>query len=489
MKKTALLPLVAFAFAACGRGEAAETEVFSTVTPGTGDLEILVEASGSIEPIRNVEVKSLASGEITRLYVDVGDEVQPGDLLAEVDPRDVRTAFRQAEADLGVAEARLDLARNQLQRSEDLFEAGVITQQEVENARLDFQNTEAQYIRAQSSFELAELRLNDVTIRAPLAGTILTKSVEEGAVIQSASGNVSGGSVLFQMAALEQMQVRTNIDETDVGKIREGLAATLSVEAFPNQSFRGRVLKVEPQAVVQSNVVQFPVIITLDNTAGLLKPGMNADVEILIDRAIDVMTVPNVALFGESDIATVAMGLGLDPETMEITSGPQGASSAEGRRGGSSPAPGGQAGSRPGGGSGGGDGSGAGSGGDAPPDMQALRERVRSGDVSREEIAEMMRGRRGGARGPVTPDAEGADGAVIRTSSAIVFVLTAEGAPEPRRIVIGLTDFDNTQVVSGLTGEESLVVLAPGQLMAQQQAAAEQQLNRRFGGGSSPFGR
>lgn len=482
MKKTALLPLLALAVAACARGEAVETETFSTVTPGSGDLEILVEASGSIEPIRNVEVKSLASGEITRLYVDVGDEVQPGDLLAEVDPRDVRTAFRQAEADLGVARARLDIARNQLQRSEDLFEAGVITQQEVENARLDFQNTEAQFIRAESSFELAELRLNDVTIRAPLAGTILTKSVEEGAVIQSASGNVSGGSVLFQMAALEQMQVRTNIDETDVGKIREGLGATLSVEAFPNQTFEGRVLKVEPQAVVQSNVVQFPVIITLDNSGGLLKPGMNADVEILIDRAVDVMTVPNVALFGEDDVATVAMGLGLDPATMEISSGPTRSAATEDASSDASEGDGAQ------GGAAAGPPRGAGGG---PPDMAALRERIQSGELSREEIAEMMRARRGGGgRGIATPDAAGAGGAIIRTSTAIVFVLEEDGIPSPRRIVIGLTDFDNTQVVSGLEGDESLVVLAPGQLMAQQQAAAEAQLNRRFGGGgSSPFGR
>jgi len=481
MKKTALLPLLALAVAACARGEAVETETFSTVTPGSGDLEILVEASGSIEPIRNVEVKSLASGEVTRLYVDVGDEVQPGDLLAEVDPRDVRTAYRQAEADLGVARARLDIARNQLQRSEDLFEAGVITQQEVENARLDFQNTEAQFIRAESSFELTELRLNDVTIRAPLAGTILTKSVEEGAVIQSASGNVSGGSVLFQMAALEQMQVRTNIDETDVGKIREGLGATLAVEAFPNQTFEGRVLKVEPQAVVQSNVVQFPVIITLDNTGGLLKPGMNADVKILIDRAVDVMTVPNIALFGEEDIATVAMGLGLDPATMEISSGPTRATAEDDAESGvpSGEAPQTEAAAGPP----------RGAGGSAPPDMAALRERIQSGELSREEIAEMMRGRRGGGRGMATPNAAGADGAVIRTSTAIVFVLGADGIPEPRRIVIGLTDFDNTQVVSGLEGDESLVVLAPGQLMAQQQAAAEQEINRRFGGGSSPFGR
>jgi HlyD family secretion protein len=426
------------ALAACADGEAVETEGFATVTTSTGDLEILVEASGSIEPVRNVEVKSLASGEITRLYVDVGDEVQPGDLLAEVDPRDVRTAYRQAEADLGVAEARVEISRTQLRRSEDLFAAGVITEQEVENARLEYQNTEAQYIRTQSAFELAELRLNDVTIRAPLAGTILAKNVEEGAVIQSASGNVSGGSVLFQMAALEQMQVRTNIDETDVGKIREGLYATLTVEAYPNQDFVGQVLKVEPQAVVSSNVVQFPVIITLDNSAGLLKPGMNAEVEILIDRANGVMTVPNIALYGIDDVKTVAEALGVGEAELEAA------------------------------GAGGGDYQGT--------TGATWQQGPRRSDRQRERDAALE-------------DVQAADGAIIRTSSAYVFVLDETGMPKPREIVVGLTDYEDTQVISGLSPEDQIVILTPAQLRAQQQAAAEAQLNRRFGGSSSPFGR
>jgi HlyD family secretion protein len=465
-----------FALAACSTGEATETPPIETVSTDTGNLRIVVEATGSIEPIRNVEVKSLASGEITRLYVDVGDEVQPGDLLAEVDPRDVRTAFRQAEADLGVAEARLEIARNQLQRSEDLYQAGVITEQEVENARLDYQNTEAQFIRSESSFELAELRLNDVTIRAPLAGTILTKSVEEGAVIQSASGNVSGGSVLFQMAALESMQVRTLIDETDIGRISAGMEATLSVEAFPDEAFRGEVLKIEPQAVVQSNVVSFPVIIGLDNREGLLKPGMNADVEILIDQAIGVMTIASSAIVQVTDVMAAAMALGLDTENMDLTAF---SSTRGGARGGQ----------RPGAGVEGAEGAGQAAGGQAAggaPDLAAMRERIQSGEVSREEVAAMMqqaRGRRGGGTGETV---QGAGGAEIETSPAVVFVLNAEGIPEPRRITIGLADWDNTQVVDGLTGDEQVVIVGAAQLRAQQEAASERMRSRM---GGSPFGR
>lgn len=474
-----------FALAACSTGEATETLPIETVSTDTGNLRIVVEATGSIEPIRNVEVKSLASGEITRLYVDVGDEVQPGDLLAEVDPRDVRTAFRQAEADLGVADARLQISRTQLQRSEDLFEAGVITEQEVENARLDFQNTEAQFIRTQSSFQLDSLRLNDVTIRAPLAGTILSKSVEEGAVIQSASGNVSGGSVLFQMAALEAMQVRTHIDETDIGRIRAGMVATLSVEAYPDESFRGEILKIEPQAVVQSNVVMFPVIIGLDNRDRLLKPGMNADVEILIDQAIGVMTVQSSAVVQVEDVMAAAMALGLDTENMDLT-----AFSGRGGIGGAGAAGGGRGAERPGGGAGGGGAAAAGGGqgaGAGAPDIAAMRERIESGEMSREEVAAMMQGARGRRGGGGTGETvQGAGGAEIETSPAVVFVLNAEGTPEPRRITIGLADWDNTQVVDGLTGDEQIVVVGAAQLRAQQEEAAER-MRSRFGG--SPFGR
>ncbi len=486
MNRTSRLSLFGvFALAACSTGEATETPPIETVSTDTGNLRIVVEATGSIEPIRNVEVKSLASGEITRLYVDVGDAVQPGDLLAEVDPRDVRTAFRQAEADLGVAEARLEISRTQLQRSEDLFNAGVITEQEVENARLDFQNTEASFIRTESSYELAELRLNDVTIRAPLAGTILTKSVEEGAVIQSASGNVSGGSVLFQMAALESMQVRTLIDETDIGRISAGMGATLSVEAYPDESFRGEVLKVEPQAVVQSNVVLFPVIIGLDNRQGLLKPGMNADVEILIDQAIGVMTVPSSAIVQVEDVMAAALALGLDPETIDMAAvGGRGSAARGGQR------PAADAGSASPAGEGASQGAREGQAGAAGQDMAALRERIQSGEISREEVAGMMqqaRARRGGGGGAGTGETvQGAGGAEIETSPAVVFVLDAAGTPVPQRITIGLADWDNTQVVDGLTGEEQIVIVGAAQLRAQQEAASER-MRERFGG--SPFGR
>ena len=182
-----------------------------------GALRITAEATGTVEPIRKVEVKSKASGEVLALSVDVGDQVQTGALLARIDPRDVRNSFDQAAADLDVAEARLEISQAQNQRSKELLDGGVITAQEYENARLDLANAQASFIKARTNESLAELRLGDVTITAPLAGTIIQKSVEEGQVIQSASGNVSGGTTLFVMANLLEMQVRTLVDETDMG--------------------------------------------------------------------------------------------------------------------------------------------------------------------------------------------------------------------------------------------------------------------------------
>src|SRR5688572_3839689 len=193
--------------AGCGEGEAAEDSgpTRLTATVRRGDLIIRAEATGNIEPVRKVEVKSKASGEVLRLHAGVGDQVTRGTLLAEIDPRDVRNNHNQVEANLEVSRARLEIAAAQLERSNQLFAANVITQQEHENARLDHTNAQAELVRAETNFELAELQLMDVSIRAPMDGTIIQKTVEEGVVIQSASQNVSGGTALFLMADLANM--------------------------------------------------------------------------------------------------------------------------------------------------------------------------------------------------------------------------------------------------------------------------------------------
>ncbi len=542
---TLLVPIVV----ACGIGEGDEERSVQTATVIRGDLMITAEATGSVEPVRKVEVTSKASGEVTRLYVDIGDEVEAGALLAEVDPRDVKNAFDQAEADLEVARARLEISQAQLDRSEELLQSGVISAQEHESRALDFANSRATLVRAETNYELSQLRLNDVIIRAPLAGTVLEKNVEEGQVIQSASQNVSGGTTLMVMADLKSMQVRTLVDETDMGDIRPGMRANVTVEAYPQERFVGIVEKIEPQALVQQNVTMFPVIVQLDNSSGLLRPGMNAEVEIELAQAIGVLLIPNNAVVTPEDAQPAAMVLGLDTEaidTQSLFAGLGGAGDrgvgARGQGGGPGSGPpragqgrrgdggGGTLGGRPpvdqggaqadeapadeapageappaGEASGGREG-GAGRGAESRPGgaaFDSIRALIASGEISQDsarallsELATLFSGRGGGAGGggfpgsggfgqggQTEPGEEDAASRQRETRRAVVFVVAEDGTIEPHGVMIGLNDWDFTEVVSGLEEGDLIAIVGAAQLRASQ----DEFLNR-MRSNSNPFG-
>ncbi len=482
MKRFLGAALILPVLVACTEGEADERPSVPSAPVELGNLIIMAEATGSVEPIRRVEVKSKASGEILRLYVDVGDRVEPGALLADIDPRDVRNGFEQAEADLDVAKARLEISLDQFARAENLIAADVITTQEMETRKLDYANARAAMVRAEANFELNELRLSDVTIRAPMAGTIILRSVEEGTVIQSASQNVSGGTTLMIMANLENMQVRTLVDETDMGDIRPDMEATVRVEAFPDRVFSGVVEKIEPQAIVQQNVTMFPVIVRLSNREGLLKPGMNAEVEILIAEAPNVVLVPNNAIVSPQDAAPAAMVLGLNPEDFDFRSIlPQ-----RGGRGGDFAGRGG--GGRDGAGARGGDGGRrdnargnqrGGNGGGRPGNARfdSLRALVESGEISQDSLRTLLQG---GRRG----DPGASSASRIEGRQALVFVIAEDGTIEPRAITVGLSDWDRSQVLSGLEGGEQVALIGAAQLQASQQEFLER-IRSRSG---SPFG-
>lgn len=480
------------------------------------DLRITAEATGELEPVLKVEVKSKASGEILNLYVDSGDEVEPGTLLARVDPRDVQNAFDQAEADSVVAKARIDIAEAQLTRSRELLESEVITAQEYESRQLEFANAQAAMVRAQTNLELATLRLSDVTIRAPMAGTILEKQVEYGQVIQSATQNVSGGTTLFIMANLDDMRVRTLVDETDVGQLAADMTAAVTVEAFPDRTFEGTIEKIEPQAVVVQNVTMFPVIVLLDNRAGLLKPGMNAEVEVLVDERIAALTVPNNAVVQPQEVAPAAEVLGLDPQSVAVNRGAwgnlmaQAAARAEiqpGRwmasmAGGAPPGE-------------------AGSGGRG---MAEIRSALESGEISPDSARALfsaMRQRGGGPRAAEAPGSaaseENGDGAAEETQPergrfsgerpggqgdwgrglggrtmpamggssgspafqpAVAFVVDEMGNIEVRPVVMGVSDWDYAEILAGLEDGEHLALIGAAQLQARQQERLNQMRGR-----------
>ena len=303
---TFLLPVLA----ACGTGEAGDPSGVQSTSVLRGDLIVTAEADGTVEPVLKVEVTSKASGEILRLYVDTGDRVETGALLAEIDPRDVRNFADQANADIEVARARIDIAEAQAERSKKLLDLGVISAQEHESRTLEFANAQAALIKAQTNVQLAQLRLRDVTIRAPMAGTILEKNVEEGQVIQSSSQNVSSGTTLLVMADLDVIQVRTFVTERDLGEIMEGMTTSVRVDAYPDRTFVGVVDQIEPQAVVQQNVTLFPLIVRLDNSSGLLRPGMNTTAETSrrIHPGCSLVVPGGEAKCGGADLEAVSTG-------------------------------------------------------------------------------------------------------------------------------------------------------------------------------------
>ncbi|HLG06470.1 MAG TPA: efflux RND transporter periplasmic adaptor subunit, partial [Gemmatimonadales bacterium] len=303
--------------AALGCKEKPKAAVYQAVPVEHRTIVVSARATGSIQPDTVVEVKSKASGEILEMRVETGQTVQRGTLLVRVDQRTPRNRLNQAQADLEVGKARLQNAESQRNRADELFKSQSISQEEHETAILAVANARAVVIAAEVSVENAKIAMEDTDVLAPINGTVIAKMVERGQVISSPTTDVGGGTVLLRMADLNLVQVRTLVDETDIGKIRAGLRTTVTVGAYPNQPFQGEVLKIEPLAETVQNVTMFPVLVRIQNQAGLLKPGMNSDVEIHIGRRDTVLAVPNAALRTQRDVASAAQVLGIPDDRLQ----------------------------------------------------------------------------------------------------------------------------------------------------------------------------
>jgi HlyD family secretion protein len=349
--------LVVFA-AACAKKAQAPTVTTALVT--TRDIIVDAQANGVIEPIAVVDVKSKAGGVITKMTVETGTHVNPGDLIVQIDTRDVQNRFDQAKAQLAAAETKLSVTEADKKRNEALFKARVITPQEYENINVTYESARSAVITAKANLDIAQQALDEATVRAPQEGTIITKNVSVGTVIASATGSVSGGTTIVQMANLGTVRVRALFNETDIGNVHPGEPANVTVDAYPDRRFGGVVEKIEPQAVVQQNVTMFPVLVNLDNAEGLLRPGMNGQVAVLIDERDGVLAIPNDAIKNPREaVATGAMlGLAADSINKELaaqgyTGGNRGGFNRGGGAGGPGGAGGNGGGRRPGGNGGG----------------------------------------------------------------------------------------------------------------------------------------
>jgi HlyD family secretion protein len=314
VKRLFAVALVVAAAACSGKKDKAPPVQVATIQ--RRDIIIDAQASGIIEPINVVEIKSKASGMITKLPVETGTMVKPGDLLVQIDTRDVKNQLDQANADLDAAQAKYDVSKSQAKRSDEMFAAKVITAQEHETAQLDLSSANAGVIRARANVDLAQQRLDDARVTASIAGTIIERDVAPGVVIASATGSIGGGTTLLKMADLSQVRIRALFNESDIGQVRGGQTATVSVDAYQDRKFTGLVEKIEPQAVVQQNVTMFPVLVTLDNRENLLKPGMNGEVSVLINDLPDAIAVPNDAVRSVREASAIAVMLNIDPDSV-----------------------------------------------------------------------------------------------------------------------------------------------------------------------------
>ncbi|MGQ0702273.1 MAG: efflux RND transporter periplasmic adaptor subunit [Gemmatimonadales bacterium] len=503
----------AAAAAAIGCKKKTEATVYQAVPVERRTIVVSARASGTVQPDTVVEVKSKASGEILEMRVETGQNVQRGTVLVRVDQRTPRNRLNQAQADLTVAKARLQNAEAQLKRAEELFKSQSISQEEYENSVLAVANSKAEVIAAEVGEQNARIAMEDTEVLAPITGTIIAKSVERGQVISSPSTDVGGGTVLLKMADLNLVQVRTLVDETDIGKIRPGLRTTVTVNAYPNQPFQGEVLKIEPQAETVQNVTMFPVLIRIQNQNQLLKPGMNSDVEVHIGRRDSVLAVPNAALRTDRDVGSAAQVLGIPTDRLQTmlaearqrrdslrtrlaatTAGdsarPRPDTAASRKSGGNTyTMPNGREIELP--------------AGLTAKQVEAVFAKFRNREelsAADQEVMQKLRstgamgggggGGRGFGGGGFGGGGGGFGGMRRQTSDFqfggdyIVFV-SKSGQPVPTYVRTGLTDLDYSEVVSGLSEKDSVLVL-PSASLVQSQTQSRERAARMTGGGAVP---
>ena len=449
MRRARIAALV-LALAACKK--APPPPVYEKLPVEKRDIIVSAHATGTVQPDTTVEVKTRASGEVLAIKVETGQVVKQNTLMMQIDPRLSRNAVAQAEANVAAAKVQLNNASIQKQRSDSLLATQAITVQEHDQDVLTDANAKAALVSAQVALDNNKISLEDANVRAPIEGTIIEVDVARGQVIASATSNVGGGTTLLKMANLSLVQVSTPVDETDIGKIQPGQVVTVTVQAFPNRPFTGSVLKIEPKDTVQQNVTMFPVRVRIDNRNGLLRPGMNADVEIHVGQRTAVVAVANAALRTMRDVASAAQVLGLDPQSVQSTL--QSQLQQQQQR-----APDARADS-------------AGSSGRTRADTAAAAQPPAGASDS--VGAAGGRGRRGGGGGA----------AGISGGRYIVFV-QRNNQPVPVWVRTGLTDLDYSEVVEGLQEGDSVYIL-PSASLVQSQQQFRQRITNLTGGGGLP---
>lgn len=280
----------ALALAACGN----ERQVSYTTAPVTrADLSTSITATGTIEPVTKVEVGTQVSGIIDKIYVDYNSEVRKGQVIAELDKTNLLSELTSAKSNLANSQSELDYQRANFERYAKLFEKGLVSVDDYETARLSFEKARQDIVVQQQNVAKAQTNLGYATITSPVDGIVLSREVEEGQTVASAMTTPT----LFNIAQdLTDMRVIADVDEADIGGVKEGQRVAFSVDAFPDDTFAGTVTQVRLEATTESNVVTYEVVIAAPNKDLKLLPGLTANVTIFTSERDGVLAVPTKAL-------------------------------------------------------------------------------------------------------------------------------------------------------------------------------------------------
>ncbi len=317
-----VLPLLAAAVLAC-RQTAHGPSGLATVPVERRDIDVRVQATGVVEPIDPVDVKSKTTGIVRKVPIDVGMNVKKGDLIVQVDQRDVKNQFEEALADDVAAYAALANAKLSATRYDSMFAKRIITASAHDSSTASFAGATATAVGKRSSLDEARQAYEEATIIAPIGGTIVAKTVQEGQLIQSATGVYGGGATLMTIADLGRVRMKVNIAEADMGHVHVGEKATIAVDAFPNHAFAGVVEKIEPQAVVDQGVTFFPIQVSIDNHERLLMPGMGGEVTINATSKPGVLAIPADAVRSATELSSVARLFGMKIDSLHAQLRPE----------------------------------------------------------------------------------------------------------------------------------------------------------------------
>ena len=293
----------------CSGGKKEEKISFDTAKVMKTNIQTSITATGTIEPVTSVTVGTQVSGIVSHLYVDYNSVVKKGQVIAELDRTNLISELNTAKANLSSAQSSLNYQLSNYNRYKELHEKGLVSADEFESARLQYLQAKEQVNTSKESVQKAQTNLGYATITSPIDGVILSKSVEEGQTV-AASFNTPELFVIAQ--DLTNMRVIADIDEADIGGVKEGQRVSFTVDAFPDDNFEGQVTQVRQQATTESNVVTYEVVISAPNKDLKLKPGLTANVTIYTLEKNDVLAAPAKALRFQPNEAFLQKGETID---------------------------------------------------------------------------------------------------------------------------------------------------------------------------------